>query len=113
MQATLPLRQFVNISKEIRHQSSHSESTSAAAEIHGYLAARDLLLREAEKSTTEINLRCAMSANEFAEDCLRPARSPYDAQALPEAEAARERERCRAARVRLAELRGYLRRRAA
>lgn len=87
------------------------ETNPAVAEIHAYLAARNLLLREAEENTTEANLRRATAANEFAENCLRPARSPYQAQALPEAEAARERQHCQAVKVRLAELRVRLARR--
>ncbi len=82
-----------------------SEANCASAEIHAYLAARNLLLREAEENTTEANLHRANAANEFAENCLRPARSPYEAQALPEAEAARERQLCRDVKVRLGELR--------
>jgi len=77
----------------------------ASVEIHSYLAARDLLLREADANPTELNLRRAGAANEFAESCLRPARSPYQAQALPEAEAARERLRCHVVKMRLAHLR--------
>ena len=80
----------------------------AVAEIHAYIAARNLLLREAEENTTEANLRRATAANEFAENCLRPARSPYEAQSLPEDEAARERQHCKAVKVRLAELRARL-----
>ncbi len=92
-----------------------AESSSAALEIHSYLAARDLLLREADANTTEVNLRRAWAANEFAESCLRSSRSPYQAQALPEAEAAREQLCCNAVKVRLAQLRARagLRRRAA
>ena len=88
-----------------------TETSPAVAEIHAYLAARNLLLREAEENTTEAHLRRATAANEFAENCLRPARSPYQAQALPEAEAARERQHCKAVKVRLAELRARLGRR--
>ena len=77
----------------------------AAVDIHSYLAARDLLFRAADSNSTEANLRCAWAANEFAESCLRPARAPYHAQALPEAEAARERRRCTSVRLRLSELR--------
>lgn len=87
------------------------DSSPAVAEIHAFLAARNLLLREAEENTTEANLRRAASANEFAENCLRPARSPYGAQSLPEAEAERERRLCRAVKLRLAELRTRLGRR--
>ena len=90
---------------------ANPETTPPVAEIHAYLAARNLLLREAEENTTEANLRRATSANDFAENCLRLARSPYQAQALPEAEAARERQRCKAVKVRLAELRARLSRR--
>lgn len=82
-----------------------SSRESASLEIHAYLFSRNLLLREAEENTTEINLRRAAAANEFAEECLRPACSPYQAQGLPEAEATRERQHCRAVKVRIAELR--------
>jgi hypothetical protein len=85
----------------------------ASVEIHSYLAARDLLLREVEANPTEANLRRALAANEFAENCLRPARSPYQAQSLPEAEAARERKRCSAIKARLAHIRAGTHRRAA
>jgi hypothetical protein len=69
---------------------------------------RDLLLAEAEKIGTEGSLQRARSANDFAETCLRPARSPYEAQSLPEPEAARERQRCKIVKVRIAELRARL-----
>lgn len=84
------------------------EASGTVSEIYAYIAARNLLLREVEENTTESNLRRATSANEFAENCLRPARSPYQAQSLPEAEAARERRHCQAVKVRLAELRARL-----
>ncbi len=80
-------------------------ASCAATEIHAYLGARNLLLREAEEKTTETNLRRAAAANDFAENCLRPARSPYEAQSLSEAEAARERQHCKAVKVRINELR--------
>lgn len=92
---------------------SSADQSAAALEIHAYLAARNLLLREAEEHTTESNLRRAAAANEFAELCLRPARSPYQAQSLSEAEAVRERQHCKAVKLRLAELRVRVRRRAA
>jgi len=98
-------------SEKISQDSAGSNSRPAIIEIHAYLAARNLVLREAEENTTELNLRRAMSANEFAENCLRPARSPYEAQALPEAEAARERQHCQAVKMRLAELRTRIGRR--
>ena len=107
MQATLPLRQSLNINSEKTPFAAPAspEANSAAVEINAYLAARNLLLREAEKNTTEINLRRAAAANEFAENCLRSGRSPYEAQALPEADAERERTHCRSVKLRLAELR--------
>src|SRR5438105_4107184 len=40
--------------------------------------------------------------------CLPPARSPYDAQYLPETDAVRERKRCEAVRNRIAQLREAL-----
>lgn len=116
MQATLPLQQTAMNSKGNMPKSSAAPTGDGAfAEIHSYLAARDLLCREAEANTTESNLRRAWAANEFAESCLRPAPSPYQDQALLEAEAACERLRCKAVKVRLAQLRvrAGLRRRAA
>ena len=92
-----------------------AEPNSGAVEISAYLAARNLLLREAEQNTTEVNLRQAAAANEFAESCLLPSRLPYQAQGLPEIEAARERQLCHSVKMRLAELRARagVRRRAA
>ena len=91
------------------------DTGEAAIEIYAYIAARNLLLRELEENPTETNLRRATSANTFAENCLRPAQPPYEAQSLPDAEAARERQHCNAVKLRLAELRARLghRRRAA
>ena len=106
MQATLPLHQpAMNSQKTIRKSSATAATGAASSEIHAYLAARDLLLREAEANTTELHLSRAWAANELAEGWLRPARSPYEAQSLPEAEAIRERLRCNAVKVRLAQLR--------
>lgn len=94
---------------------SRNSISPAVPEIRAYLAARNLLLREAEENTTETNLRRASAANEFAEECLRAVQSPYQDQALSEAEAQRERHHCKAVKMRLAELRVRLglRRRAA
>ena len=106
MQANLPLYQpAMNSQKTMRKSPAPNATGAASSEIHAYLAARDLLLREAETDTTESNLRRAWAANELAEGWLRPARSPYEAQSLPEAEAIRERLRCNAVKVRLAQLR--------
>ena len=85
---------------------SSSNQSDAALEIRAYLGARNLLLRQAEENITEATLCRAADANDFAEKCLRPTGSPYEAQSLPEAEAARERQNCKAVRLRIAELRG-------
>ena len=76
------------------------------AEINAYIAVRDHALADAERVPTRGTVDRALLANEFVESCLRPARPPYQAQALPEADAADERRRCAAAKVRLAQLSG-------
>jgi hypothetical protein len=110
MRETLPLERPAMISKNASQRApvSSGANCSTVCEIYAYIAARNLLLREVEENTTEVNLRRATAANDFAENCLRPARSPYEAQALSEAEAARERRHCKAVKVRLAELRARL-----
>jgi hypothetical protein len=106
MREALPLDRPATISENASQRAPASSGTNvAASEICAYIAARNLLLRDVEENTTEANLRRATAANDFAENCLGPARSPYEAQALPEAEAARERQHCKAVKVRLAELR--------
>ena len=71
-------------------------------EINAYVAIRDIALAEAEKDPSSINLKRVRIANDFVENCLKPARSPYESQHLPESDAARERGRCQAVKVRLA-----------
>ena len=80
-------------------------SDYAVAEINAYIAIRDQLLEEAEKMHTTVELASAALVNDFVESCLKPARSPYEAQCLPEKDAIRERKRCEAVRIRIAELR--------
>jgi hypothetical protein len=80
-------------------------SKHAVEEINAYIAVRDGLLVEAEEITTRAALDRVTIANEFVETCLRPARSPYEAQCLVETDAIRERKRCAAVKVRIAELR--------
>lgn len=112
MQATLPLQQTaMNPTKTASKSPATLSADCASVEIHSFLAARDLLFREADANTTYSNLRRACAANEFAESCLRPARSPYQAQSLPEEEAAGERLRCNAVKMRLAQLRVHAGRR--
>ncbi len=115
MQALLPLQSVMISHNSVRRSSVAPATSDAVHEIHSYLAARNISLREAEENTTEASLRRAATANDFVENCLRPARAPYQAQSLPEAEAARERQHCQAVKVRIADLRARagLRRRAA
>jgi len=79
-------------------------SQHAIEEINAYIAIRDSLLVEAEEVTTYKALKRANLVNDFVETCLRPARSPYEAQYLPEADALCERKRCQAVKIRIAEL---------
>jgi hypothetical protein len=83
-------------------------STYVADEIQAYGVIRDLALAEAEKTTNTLNLERARIANDFVENSLKPARTPYDGQHLPEGDAARERQRCEAAKIRLALLRSHM-----
>ncbi len=80
-------------------------SPEASAEIHAYISARDMALAEAERDVSTLTLNRAFLANQMVEGCLKPARSPYQAQCLPENEAIRERYRCEAAKARLTKLR--------
>ena len=106
MQATLPLDRPITIARNLPRQAPPPpDLSSATTEIEAYLAARDVFLREAEAKASETNLRRAEVANDFAEDCLQPARAPFQAQTLPAAKAAWERQRCHAIKRRLAELR--------
>jgi hypothetical protein len=82
-----------------------SHTIYAVDEINTYIAIRDELLAEAEELRTHKKLDCVCIANDFVETCLKPARPPYEAQCLPEADAVRERKRCQAVKVRIAELR--------
>jgi hypothetical protein len=80
-------------------------SPEASAEIHAYIAARDLALAEAERTVTSTNLNRAFLANELVQNCLQPARTPFASQSLADAEARAERQRCEAATGRIAQLR--------
>ena len=77
-------------------------------EINAYAVIRDIALAEAEKEPTSLNLERARIANDFVEDCVKPARPPYQAQHLPETDAARERGICQGIKVRLSLLRAHL-----
>jgi hypothetical protein len=77
----------------------------AIEEINAYIAIRNNLLAEAEETTTNGILRRLCLANDFVESCLKPVRSPYETQFLPEPDADRERKRCAAIRARISQLR--------
>ena len=77
-------------------------------EINAYIVIRDIALAEAEKEPSSVNLERARISNDFVENCLKPARPPYEAQYLPKADAARERGCCQAVKVRLSLLRAHL-----
>jgi hypothetical protein len=81
-----------------------NSSKEAVAEINAYIAIRDLYLAEAEEVTTDTTLYRARVANDLVATYLKPARSPYEAQHLPEADAVGERKRCEVVKVRIADL---------
>jgi hypothetical protein len=96
---------LANLPRPAAGASGESSSTQAVEEINAYIAVRDVLLVEAEEVTTPARLDKLTIANEFVETCLRPARPPYQAQCLAKTDAIRERKRCAAVKVRIAELR--------
>jgi len=85
--------------------SSAFGSVYSVAEINAYIAIRDQLLAEAEELHSSAKLVSTALANDFVEGCLKPMRSPYEAQCLPESDAVRERKRCEAVRDRIGQLR--------
>src|SRR5579864_1729715 len=85
-------------------------SKYAVDEINAYISIRDNLLSEAEATTTSALLHRLTLANDFVQSCLQPARPPYEAQYLSESDAARERERCKAVKTRIAELGAQIKR---
>lgn len=92
----------------LRHQGSTYGSPEASAEIYAYIAARNLALVSAERAPSEMSLNRAFLANELVGNCLKPARSPYEAQSLSEVEAMHERSRHTAVMNRIAQLRACL-----
>ncbi len=102
MQVANPVRRQPRPSSTRRQPTG---SPQATAEIFAYIAIRDELLIEAEQLKTQAKLESLSVANDFVVTCLRPARSPYQAQCLAEADAARERKRCEIVAARIAQLR--------
>ncbi len=105
MQATLPHRRSKTRPLKSAPTTASPPKKNAAEEIHAFLAVRDILLAEAEDEPNEVNIHRLWMANDFAERCLEPARPPYEAQALANGESVRERQRCKAIKMRIAELR--------
>src|SRR5207237_10146667 len=73
-------------------------------EIKSYIAMLDNVLAEAEATAARPNLCRHSLDNDFVQSCLKPAWSPYETQYLPERDADRERKRCAAVKIRIAEL---------
>jgi hypothetical protein len=96
---------LANLRRPATGATTESSSKQAVEEINAYIAVRDVLLVETEEIMTRGRLDRLTIANEFVETCLRPARSPYEAQCLAETDAIRERKRCAAVKVRITELR--------
>jgi hypothetical protein len=96
---------LANLRRPATRASGESRSKQAVEEINAYIAIRDLLLGETEEVTTRARLDRLTILNEFVEICLSPARPPYEAQCLAEIDAIRERKRCAAVKIRIAELR--------
>lgn len=105
-----PIRTSVSHSGKSNFDRIARTGTSAQTfpEIAAYIAIRDRLLEDAERTRSDSMLDRVQSANEFVTSCLKPARSPYEAQHLPEADAVRERQRCEAVKVRIERLRATL-----
>lgn len=105
MQLANPIHRRVVTAKPAHLKPERIASPEAVAEVQAYIAIRDDLLAEAEERRTAAKIDSAAVANDFLIRCLRPARSPYEAQSLPDTDAARERKRCEFVTGRLAQLR--------
>ena len=103
--AIIPTQPAKLESRSTQDFNSSFGSVYSVAEINAYIAIRDQLLAEAEGLHSNAKLASTALANDFVEGCLKPARSPYQAQCLPESDAVRERKRCEAVRDRIVQLR--------
>jgi len=109
----LAIRSARQASKNNQRKPAHSvgryaTNQDAVDEINAYIAVRDGLLDETEAAATSAKLERLSAANEFVVNCLKPARSPYEAQCLAEMDATRERKRCEAVQARIAKWRAQL-----
>ena len=98
-----PVRQQQASVKADRNHVAHAQ-----AEIHAYISIRDRLLAEAEEVPNNSTLHRAWIANDVVQVFLKPARTPYEAQYLPEDEARFERERCETIKQRIGDLRNKI-----
>ena len=81
-------------------------SQPARDELNAFIAVRDILLTDAEKSPTSKTIASVVTANDFVENCLQKnAGSHYDGQSLPESDTIRERKVCDEVKQRIARLR--------
>lgn len=99
-----PTRVPINSPKRARPSTKPNGGKDVVDEINAYIAIRDELLAEAEQIMTRAKIDSVGVANDFVATCLKPARSPYQAQCLAETDAVRERKRCEAVKARLREL---------
>ncbi len=97
-----------NVHPQTAKSLERSQTKHAHAEIHAYIAIRDRLLTEAEEVPSISTLHRACIANDVVEIFLKPAKTPYEGQFLPEDEASNERQRCEAVKNRIAELRSKI-----
>jgi len=111
VQTTSPLRrrplrqnQFEPKANPTREQADRTASQNAHDEIGAYIAIRNILLADAEKSPTSEAIASLAVANDVVETCLRPACPPYQAQHLSETQAVRERKACQKVKQRIAQL---------
>jgi hypothetical protein len=77
----------------------------SSEELAAFVAARDLIVRQAEANTTELNLRRAAAANEFVAACIGSSVASDSSVLLTAGQKAREEKRCDSLKLRLAELR--------
>ncbi len=111
MQTTTPLRrrpthpnQFEQELIPKHDQAEPTASPHAHDEISAYIAIRNILLADAEKSPTSEAIASLAAANDVVETCLQPACPPYQAQHLSETDAVRERKVCQKVKQRIAQL---------
>lgn len=97
-----------SVKPERENLHAHDASQTARDEINAFIAIRNILLAEAEKSPTSKAIESAAIANDLVEDCLQNSRSPYEAQCLPRTDAMRERKVCGEVKQRIAQLRAVI-----